>query len=176
MYLDIFILVIVGFALVRGCMNGFVKEIASAIGFLLGLFVAVTCYEQFGEYLKVDGSEVNMFTSIIAFFILWIIVPILFGLLANLLTKAIEFTGLSWVNRIFGGIVSVIKFVVLISCVLNIMTQLNILNNDRLKDSMLADKVMWVTTFAIDKVADQVKDVDIEVPDFAGAIFDGGKN
>ncbi|MBQ1272605.1 MAG: SIS domain-containing protein, partial [Clostridia bacterium] len=47
------------------------------------------CYEQFGEYLKVDGSEVNMFTSIVAFLLLWIVVPIVFGFLANLLTKAI---------------------------------------------------------------------------------------
>ena len=112
MYLDIFICVIIGFALVRGFLNGFIKEVASAVGFLLGLLVAITCYEQFGEYLKVDGTEVNMFTSIVAFLLLWIIVPIIFGLLATLLTKALDLTALGIANRIGGGLLSIAKFVV----------------------------------------------------------------
>lgn len=153
MYLDIFICVIIVFALVRGWLNGFVKEIASTVGFLLGLFVAINCYEQFGEYLKVNGSDLNQFTSIIAFFILWIVVPIVFGLIANLITKALDITALGTVNRLLGGLVSVAKFLVLISCVLNVMVQLNILDKSRTKDSKLGDKVMWITSFAVEKVA-----------------------
>jgi hypothetical protein len=52
-----------------------------------------------------------------------------------------------------GGLVSVAKFLVLISCVLNVMVQLNILDKSRTKDSKLGDKVMWITSFAVEKVA-----------------------
>ena len=58
--------------------------------FLVGLFVAATCYKTFGQYLAVNGSEANMLTSIIAFLLLWVIVPIVLGLVANILTKALK--------------------------------------------------------------------------------------
>ena len=142
MYLDIFIGIILIFALVRGLMNGFVKELASTIGFLVGLFVAATCYETLGEYLTVDGSEVNMFTSIVAFLLLWIIVPIIFGLLATLITKALDLTALGIANRIGGGILSMAKYLVLLSCVLNVMVSLNILNNERTEGSVMLEPVL----------------------------------
>ena len=167
MYLDIFIYVIIGFALVRGFLNGFIKEIASAVGFFLGLLVALTCYEQFGEYLKVDGSEVNMFTSIVAFLLLWIVVPIVFGFLANLLTKAIDKTSLSFINRLLGGVVSVVKFVVLLSCVLNVMAELRILNAERTEDSVMAAPVQSVTIFLMDKAPEYVP----KVQEFVDTVF-----
>ncbi len=159
MYLDIFIGIILIFALVRGLMNGFVKELASTIGFLLGLFVAATCYQTLGEYLTVDGSEVNMFTSIVAFLLLWIIVPIIFGLLATLITKALDLTALGIANRIGGGILSMAKYLVLLSCVLNVMVSLNILNNERTEGSVMLEPVQFITKFAMERASDYVPEV-----------------
>lgn len=159
MYLDIFIGIVLVFALVRGLMNGFVKELASTIGFLLGLFVAATCYQTLGEYLTVDGSEVNMFTSIVAFLLLWIIVPIIFGLLATLITKALDLTALGIANRIGGGILSMAKYLVLLSCVLNVMVSLNILNNERTEGSVMLEPVQFITKFAMERASDYVPEV-----------------
>ena len=159
MYLDIFIGIILIFALVRGLMNGFVKELASTIGFLLGLFVAATCYQTLGEYLTVDGSEVNMFTSIVAFLLLWIIVPIIFGLLATLITQALDLTALGIANRIGGGILSMAKYLVLLSCVLNVMVSLNILNNERTEGSVMLEPVQFITKFAMERASDYVPEV-----------------
>ena len=159
MYLDIFIGIILIFALVRGLMNGFVKELASTIGFLLGLFVAATCYQTLGEYLTVDGSEVNMFTSIVAFLLLWIIVPIIFGLLATLITKALDLTALGIANRIGGGILSMAKYLVLLSCVLNVMVSLNILNSERTEGSVMLEPVQYITKFAMERAQEYVPEV-----------------
>jgi uncharacterized membrane protein required for colicin V production len=154
MYLDIFIAIVLLFALVRGLMNGLFKELASTIGFLLGLLVAATCYETLGEYLTVDGSEVNMLTSIVAFLLLWIVVPIVCGLLATFLTKVIKDSALGTLNRIGGGLLSMAKFLVLISCVLNVMAELRILNKERAEGSVMAAPVQSITKFAIDRAAD----------------------
>ena len=159
MYLDIFIGIVLLFALVRGMMNGLIKEIASTIGFLLGLLVAATCYETLGEYLTVDGSEVNMFTSIVAFLLLWIIVPIIFGLIASLITKALNLTVLGVVNRILGGVLSMAKFVILLSCVLNVMVSLNILNNERTEGSVLLEPVQSISKFAIEHVSENAPEL-----------------
>ena len=65
--------------------------------------MAATCYRTLGEYLTVDGSETNMFTSILAFFLLWVIVPIALGMAANLLTAAIKGMCLGLPNSLLGA-------------------------------------------------------------------------
>jgi uncharacterized membrane protein required for colicin V production len=137
MYIDIFISIILLWAIINGWRNGFFQELISGIGLFVGLFVAATCYETLSEYLTVEGSEANMVTSIAAFFILWIIVPIALGFVALLLTKAVKFMQLGILNSILGSLVGVVKFIVLISCLLNMMVSLHILNDERTQDSAL---------------------------------------
>lgn len=139
--IDLFLIVLLLWALFSGWRNGFIKEVVSTVGFLVGLFVAATCYTALGEYLSVDGSETNQVTSIIAFFILWIIVPIALGFAANLLTRALKGMQLGIPNSILGAIVSFVKFLILISCILNVMGALNILDESKRKDSALFEPV-----------------------------------
>ena len=70
MTLDIFIIAILLWAGFNGWKKGLLKELISMGGFLLGLIIAATCYSTLGEYLAVNGSQVNMLTSIVAFLIL----------------------------------------------------------------------------------------------------------
>lgn len=135
--IDIFIIVVLLWALFSGWRSGFVKEVTSLIGALVGLLIATTCYSAFGEYLAVNGSETNMVTSVIAFFLLWIIVPIVLGFAANVLTKSLKGLHLGMPNSILGAVVSALKYIILLSCVLNVMQSLHILNQDKAKDSTL---------------------------------------
>ena len=48
---DIFIIVVLVWALFSGWRAGFLKEVTSGIGVLVGLLVAATCYSTFGKYL-----------------------------------------------------------------------------------------------------------------------------
>ncbi|MBQ8225935.1 MAG: CvpA family protein [Bacteroidaceae bacterium] len=139
--IDLFLIVLLLWALFSGWRNGLIREVVSTVGFLVGLFVAATCYTTLGEYLSVDGSETNQVTSIIAFFILWIIVPIALGFAANLLTRALKGMKLGIPNSMLGAIVSFIKFLILISCILNVMGALNILDESKRKDSALFEPV-----------------------------------
>lgn len=135
--IDIFILVLIVWAAFSGWRHGFVKEVISTVGFLAGLLIAATCYGAFGEYLAVDGSESNMFTSVVAFFLLWIVVPIVLGLVANVLTQALKGMKLGTPNSILGAAVSVAKYFILVSCVLNVMDALHIMNEDKRESSRL---------------------------------------
>lgn len=135
--IDIFIIVLVAWAAFNGWRNGLLKEFVSSVGLLVGLLVAATCYSSFGEYLAVEGSETNMFTSLVAFLLLWIVVPIVLGLVANLLTKAIKGMKLGIPNSLLGALVGGFKYVLLISCVLNVMDGLHIMNEEKRADSKL---------------------------------------
>lgn len=154
--LDIFIIVLLVWAAFSGWRAGFIKEVVSAVGFLVGLFVAATCYSQLGEYLAVNGSETNMTTSVIAFLLLWIVVPILLGLVANLFTKALHGLDLGWLNSILGATVSMFKFFILLSCVLNVMEALHIMNPERVTGSRLYAPVTSALRFVADKAIDSV--------------------
>lgn len=152
--LDIFIIVVVVWALYSGWRNGLVKEIASFGGYLFGLFIAATCYSTFGEYLAVNGTESNMLTSIVAFFILWIITPIALGLAANVFTKVLRSLHLGGLNSMAGAALSLVKFTVLLSCVLSVMSALHILNEERTESSVLYGPVKGVFSKTIDWVMD----------------------
>lgn len=148
--IDIFILVVAAWALFSGWRNGFFKEVASSIGFLAGLLIAVTCYSTFGSYLAVNGSESNMVTSLVAFFILWIATPIVLGLAANVLTRVCDNIHLGGVNRAIGAAVSLLKFTILLSCVLSAMGALHILNEERVADSRLYGPVKGIVSRMVD--------------------------
>lgn len=135
--IDIFILIVVLWAFFNGWKTGFIKEITSTIGTLVGLLIAATCYSVFGEYLAVNGSETNMVTSVIAFFLLWIIVPIALGFAANIVTPSLKGMQLGMPNSILGALVSLLKYILILSCVLNVMQSLNILNTEKAEKSQL---------------------------------------
>ncbi len=135
--IDIFIVVLLGWAVFSGWRNGFVKELVSSAGFLVGLFVAATCYSYLGKYLAVEGTESNMLTSVIAFLLLWIVVPIALGFVANVLTRAVRGMRLGMPNSILGGLVSFLKFFLLLSCVFNVMEALSIMNEEKTASSRL---------------------------------------
>ena len=151
---DIFIIVVLVWALFSGWRAGLLKEVTSGIGVLVGLLVAATCYSTFGKYLAVNGTETNMVTSIIAFLLLWIIVPIALGFVANVLTKSLKGMNLGMPNSMLGALVSLIKYVVVLSCVFNVMQGLGILNAEKAKDSKLLNPV----TMALGMFFDNDKD------------------
>lgn len=135
--IDIFIIVLLLWASFSGWRAGFLKEVISSLGFLVGLLVAVSCYSAFGESLAVQGTETNIFTNIVAFFLLWIVVPIILGFVANVLTKALKGMRLGMPNSMLGAAVSVLKYFILVSCVLNVMGALHIMNEERAASSHL---------------------------------------
>lgn len=146
MYLDIFIIVVMLYALWKGWSNGFLKELVSLLGFIVGLVIACMFYAQLGKYLSADGSSLNILTSIVAFFVIWIIVPIALGTVATVITKVLNRLGaISLPNRLGGMAVSVAKYLLLMSLVLSAMHSLGILSRERQESSHLFEPVTSVT-------------------------------
>lgn len=150
--LDLFILIVIAWSLISGWRAGLLKEVISSVGFLIGLLVAATCYNTLGEYLSVSGTESNMMTSVIAFFLLWIVAPIVLGFVANLLTKGLKGLRLGWINSSLGALVSLVKYIVLLSCVLNVMGALHIIDEQKTGDSHLFSPVSSVVTLLVHEI------------------------
>lgn len=149
MTLDIFIIAILLWAGFNGWKKGLLKELISMGGFLLGLLIAATCYSILGEYLTVNGSQVNMLTSIVAFLILWIIVPIALGFVATMLTKTLKGMQLGTPNSILGLLVSVLKYGLLLSCLLSAMNALGLLSQEKIAGSHLYKPTTSIVSFIL---------------------------
>lgn len=135
--LDIFLALVIVWALISGWRNGLIRELLSTAGYLVGLLVASLAYKWLGSYLAVEGSQANMTTSIVAFLLLWVATPIVLGLVANLLTGAVKVLQLGWINSALGSVVSLIKFSILIGCILSVLSALGLLHADRTRGSVL---------------------------------------
>ena len=86
--LDLFIIVVILWSLYNGWHAGFIREALSTTGLLTGLLGASFVYSALGDTLVIaTGNPINMVTNIIAFFLLWIIIPLVLGFAATLLTK-----------------------------------------------------------------------------------------
>ena len=125
MYLDLFLLILLVWAILSGWRHGFIKELIHTGGVLGGLVLAAVLYVVLGHWLTVDGSEANQVLSIIAFLILCIIMPLALGFVASSLTTMVRGMRLGLPNSLLGSAVSVVKFALLISFALNMMGNLN---------------------------------------------------
>lgn len=136
MFIDIIIVLLALWALFKGWQNGLLKEVVSTIGFLVGLVVASLFYSFLGEYLGMDGTA-NYVTNVVAFIILWIITPIVLGFVANSLTAALRGMQLGFPNSILGAVVSFVKYLILMSCVFNVMSILGLVDQSKADKSSL---------------------------------------
>lgn len=137
MYIDIFLIVLIVWAVYNGWRNGLVKELLHIAGAIAGLLLALACYAGLGKYLTVDGSQQNMVLSLIAFLILCFILPIALGFVANMFSHLLRQMKLGIPNSLLGAVVSVVKFLLIISFAFNIMETLGIMNPERVATSHL---------------------------------------
>ena len=139
-FVDIFILVVLLWAVYQGWTTGFLKQLSSLIGFVVGLFVAAMLYSALGEYLAPHLGTGLSLAKFLAFLLLWVVVPILLGQIATLITKAMRgFLGLP--NHLLGAALSILKYLILLSCVFNVMSFLGIISEEKQKSSFLYNPV-----------------------------------
>jgi len=146
--IDVVILALMLWALYNGWVNGLLKEISSTAGFFVGLYVAYTCYENFGSYLapKISSNFLvqSYLVPIIAFVLLWAVVPIVLGLVASILTKSVAALKLGKINSMGGMFVSMAKYIILLSFIFNVMNHLHILSSEKKKDSVFYEMIAAV--------------------------------
>ena len=111
---DIVILVFIGIGTVWGMTKGFIRQLSSLVGLVVGLLVARALFVEVGDWVAPSIGVSVTIARVLAFFMLWIVVPLLFSLFASFLTKALKVVHLGWINRWLGGGLGAIKFMLLV--------------------------------------------------------------
>ena len=114
--LDLGIIIIVSIFFVRGVFRGFVFELVTVIGLILGYIISITYLSLLAGYIltffpSLPESAIN----IVSFFLLFIGTNLLLRLVSKIITKTLKFAMLGWLNRILGGVLGILKSIIVMS-------------------------------------------------------------
>ena len=142
--LDIFIIVVVSFCLIRGIFRGLIKELSSIIGVLAGFYGAYTYYMRLAELLSrwiSDQGYLNVFSFLVIFCCVFILISVLGVVIKYLLNVAF----LGWIDRICGASFGLIKGILIVSVVLISLTAFLPKGSPLVEQSLMAPHVALVS-------------------------------
>ena len=102
--LDTIILVILGLGVLLGLLKGALKQLAGLLGLVVGLLAAKALYATVAEEVFSHVTGNMTVAQMLSFLAIWVVVPLLFWVVACMLTKAMDAVCLGWVNRLLGGV------------------------------------------------------------------------
>jgi len=123
--IDIIIVALLIFGLVRGFMKGFFVEVTSLVALAIGLYGAIHFSFIVANYLKNSVEWAEKTIQIVSFAATFFSIVILISFTGKLLTKIADTASLGIVNKIFGAAFGLVKFGLIISVVLIIFDKLN---------------------------------------------------
>lgn len=143
--IDIVLVALLGFGLIRGFFKGFFVEVASLVALIAGIYGAIHFSYYVADLLMehVEWSEKTI--NITAFAITFIIIVLVIALAGKALTKLADFAALGFLNKLLGGVFGMLKIGLILSILLIIFDKMNntitFVDEEHTKDAMLYEPV-----------------------------------
>lgn len=153
---DVFIILVLGYSIVRGLFRGLVKEVSSIIGVLGGFYAAYSYYPMVAKLLSgliAEQSYLNILSFLIIFCGILIIISILGVVIKYLLNVAF----LGWIDRVCGVGFGLIKGVLIVTVLFIILTTFLSKGAPLIKKSILAPHVIWISEKMVGLVSEEMK-------------------
>jgi membrane protein required for colicin V production len=144
-FIDAVIIIILILAMVRGFINGLVKEVASLLALIIGIWGAIK-FSNFTaaklyDYFDMTGKYVGIISFIVTFLIIVVVIHFI-GLLVDKLMEAIS---LGLVNRLLGILFGLVKSVLILSVVFSVLNAIDshrsFLPKEKIERSMLYNPI-----------------------------------
>jgi membrane protein required for colicin V production len=108
-WIDFIIIILLVFGLARGFMNGFIKELASLLALVLGIWGAIK-FSNFTSGRLYDYFDMTgQYVGIIAFLITFVIIVVVIHFIGLLVDKFVEKISLGVLNSLLGLVFGVFK-------------------------------------------------------------------
>ena len=117
---DIIVLAVVILFGVAGAKRGFVWEVLTIAGLIVGLWIPWSFRTQIVEFIAAcfGSSRLQIPATVIAFVIIFSAIYLAFSYLGFLLHKLLEKIFLGWIDHLLGAIIGLVKGVVIVAIVL----------------------------------------------------------
>jgi len=119
--LDYIILVALVFFIVKGVFKGFIREIASLAGIILGIWLGIRYMPRVTQFLSGYVPE-SGYLPLISFALVFAIVLILCNLIGWALRYFLKKVFLGWFDKLMGAVFAVLKTILLTYLVIVILT------------------------------------------------------
>ncbi|PNQ74906.1 colicin V production protein [Hanstruepera neustonica] len=142
---DIVLIVLLGFGLVRGLLRGLFVEIASLAALIAGVYGAIHFSYYLANILMDHVAWDEKTINITAFAITFIVIVLVVALAGKALTKLADFAALGFLNKLLGGVFGLLKIGLILSVLLIIFEKMNstitFVDEEHTKDSVLYEPV-----------------------------------
>lgn len=122
---DIVLLVFILIGSLRGLWNGFFVTLASFISVLVGIYIAIKFSSFTADVLRSNIAKNWEHLEIIAFAITFIVIVVSITLLAKIFSKIADFSGLGIFNKLLGGLLGLLKTILILSVMLHFFQKVN---------------------------------------------------
>jgi len=135
--IDLIIIAIIGFGIIRGYSKGLIIELSSFFGIFISFFIA-------GNVDNLLSNEISAFISVnsdllntISFIIIFILSYLLIIYLAKGFTKLAKVVYLGLLNSLLGGVFGGLKLLLILLIIIKIIFSLNLLSNNIISESSI---------------------------------------
>ena len=107
--LDLIAIAILVFFILKGIFRGFVREIASFIGIVMGVWMAYMFYPQMTAYLKAHHVPSGPYLSLLSFLVILALVVLICNLLGWVFKFLLKKTVSGWADQVLGAAFAAVK-------------------------------------------------------------------
>ena len=123
---------------IRGWRTGLIKQVVSLGGLIAGLLIAKLCYAMVGDAIAPHIDNHTTLAHVLAFILIWIAVPVILGVLGEILTTVLDkLFVLGTVNSILGAVLGLIKFQLIIGALIWVLCATKIIGENTMQQSVL---------------------------------------
>ena len=167
--IDWIIVVVLALGFIAGLVRGLVRQAFSIGGLIIGVLCGAFLYKPVAGFLLNGLNMTEKVAQVLAFIVILMIVPILFGLLGRMISKLVHVADLGFVDRLLGGVIGTFKWFILLGLLFQLMDMTNltdkVMKNRESKEKGLYPTVRDGSDFCLRWVWNKVKD-NVELPDF----------
>ena len=124
-YIDIILLLPLLYGAYRGFSRGLIIEVATLLGLLLGVYIAIKFSGYTEDFLRDFLNLSSESLSYVALGVTFLIVVVAISLLGKMLTKLIDIISLGMVNKLLGTVLGIAKYFVFLCIALSIIEALD---------------------------------------------------
>jgi len=160
-YLDIIILIPLGFSVFKGLRKGLIYELAVLVSLFVGVFAGIY-FSDFIAGLLIHNLGMNeMYTKAVAFTLIFIAVIVLVRMFAKAIESLIDMTALSLANKILGAVFSVLKIALVLSVIFFIINRYDpreaLITHQAKEKSFMYKPIYSIAPIAIPKINSEIK-------------------
>ncbi len=119
--LDVVIIIILGYGLIRGIFRGMVKEISSIVGVIAGFYAAYGYYPLVSKIMEDWITNVS-FLNILSFMLIFCVIFFIISIIGVIIKYLLHIASLGWMDRLLGASLGFGKAVLIVSIILVALT------------------------------------------------------